>query len=145
MLSPARKLARQHRIDDVVEFVGFVRDRALLVDILSSCDVCISPEPMNPLNDQSTLIKIAEYMAVGKPIVAFDLSETRVTAGEAAVYAHTIEEFASAIAELLEDPERRGRMGRLGRERVLESLTWAASERSLLAAYDRALERVSAR
>jgi glycosyltransferase involved in cell wall biosynthesis len=145
MLPRARALAAELELDDAVEFVGFIDDRERLADLLASCDVCLSPEPKNRLNDASTLIKVAEYMALGKPVVAFDLKETRVTAGDAAVYAASVDEFAGAIAKLLDDPRRRDRMGRLGRERVLSSLSWARSEESLLAAYDRAVGHASAR
>ena len=145
VLTRARALAAELGLAEVVEFVGFVSDRERFVQLLASCDVCISPEPRNPLNDVSTLIKVAEYMAVGKPVVAFDLRETRFTAGDAAVYAQSVETFAQAIDELLDDAERRERMGRVGRERVVTSLSWSRSKESLLAAYDRALERAAAR
>jgi glycosyltransferase involved in cell wall biosynthesis len=145
MLTHARELATELGLSEVVEFVGFVGDRERLVRLLASCDVCISPEPMNQLNDHSTLIKVAEYMALGKPIVAFDLGETRFTASDAAIYVRSVAAFAEAIDELLDDGERRERMGRLGRERVLSSLSWAQSEENLLAAYDRAIHRASTR
>ena len=145
MLSPARALASKRGIADAVDFVGYIRGRERLVRLLASCDVCISPEPINPLNDRSTLLKIAEYMAVGRPIVAFSLQETRLTAGDAALFADSIKGFADAIDELLADGERRERMGRTGRERVLASLSWASSEATLVAAYDRALERAGRR
>lgn len=145
MLGPARLRAEQHGIADVVDFLGYVRDRERLVQILSSCDVCISPEPPNPLNDRSTLLKVAEYMAVGRPLVAFELGETRTTAGDAAVFARSIDGFAAAIDGLFEDDERREAMGRAGRERAVSTLSWARSEESLVAAYERALERAAAR
>jgi glycosyltransferase involved in cell wall biosynthesis len=145
MLLPARALADELRIADAVEFVGFIDDKARLVEILSSCDVCISPEPPNPLNDHSTLIKVAEYMAMEKPIVAFDLGETRITAKDSAVLVRSTDEFATEIGLLLDDPARRERLGRRGRERVLSSLSWQRSEEHLLAAYTRALERARAR
>jgi glycosyltransferase involved in cell wall biosynthesis len=145
MLPHARDRAKALGIADVVDFAGFVESRERLVDLLASCDVCISPEPKNPLNDQSTLIKVAEYMAVGKPIVAFDLHETRTTAQGAATFVNSIEDFATEIGSLFDDPARRERMGQIGRERVLTSLGWQRSEERLLAAYARALERSNAR
>src|SRR5262249_13233041 len=116
-----------------------------VVEIIASCDVCLSPEPRNPLNDNSTLIKVAEYMAVGRPIVAFDLKETATTANGAAVLVSNETEWAAALDELLDDPERRSRMGDEGRARVLGELSWRHSESSLLAAYERALERARRR
>jgi len=101
----------------------------------------LSPEPRSPLNEASTFIKIAEYMAVERPVVAYDLTESRFSAGTAAVYASPddVECFASRIHELLDDPERRAAMGRLGRARVLSELSWERSKEALLAAYDRVL------
>jgi glycosyltransferase involved in cell wall biosynthesis len=129
-------------LDEHVSFMGYVSDRERIVRLIASCDVCISPEPRNPLNEKSTLMKVAEYMAVGRPVVAFDLTETRRTAGDAATYAQRDDPaaFADAISRLLDDPAERARMGSMGRSRAVESLSWRTSEDALLAAYDRALE-----
>ena len=90
----------------MIDFVGFVDSRERLVEILASCDVCISPEPKNRLNEHSTLIKVAEYMAVGKPIVAFDLHETRTTAqGAATLVTHlSISQTRSARCSTIRHP-----------------------------------------
>ena len=95
----------------------------------------------DPLNDASTLIKIGEYMAAGRPIVSFDLQESRITAGEAALYAEPNDEssFAAGIDELLDDQERRSRMGELGRKRVERLYSWEHSKAALLAVYERAV------
>jgi glycosyltransferase involved in cell wall biosynthesis len=126
----------------MVEFTGRVPD-ATVQAYLSSADVCLAPDPKNPLNDVSTMNKIVEYMAMSRPIVSFDLREARVSAGDAAVYAtpNDEREFAGLVSELLDDPERRERMGRLGRERVERSLSWATSRERLLAAYADVLSR----
>ena len=65
---------------------------------LSTADVCLSPDPHNPLNDVSTMNKVLEYMAMGRPIVSFDLREARVSAGDAAVYVPANDEQAFAVA-----------------------------------------------
>ncbi|MFB7758181.1 glycosyltransferase, partial [Streptomyces sp. NPDC056121] len=108
-----------------------------LVRYLSTADVCLSPDPRNPLNDVSTMNKVLEYMAMSRPIVSFDLREARVSAGDAAVYAPANDEaaFAELIALLLDDPERRARMGKIGQERISGQLSWQNSQASLLAAY----------
>ena len=87
--------------------------------------------------------KIVEYMAMSRPLVSFDLIEARVSAGDAALYAtpNDEREFARLIAELLDDPERRARMGALGRRRVEQELSWEHSRRHLLEAYDTLLAR----
>jgi glycosyltransferase involved in cell wall biosynthesis len=123
-----------------VEFTGRIPDEDLL-RYLSTADVCLAPDPMNPLNDVSTMNKIMEYMAMARPIVSFDLREARVSAGDAALYAPANDEpaFAKLIAELLDDPERRRRMGEIGQARVSGPLSWENSRKALLAAYDAAL------
>jgi glycosyltransferase involved in cell wall biosynthesis len=145
-LPAARASAQRLELGEAVDFLGFVQDRERLTQLIASCDVCISPEPRNVLNEHSTLVKVAEYLAVGRPVVAFDLKETRRTARDAAAYAPAddAQSFSTTIDTLLDDPSRRQRMSEAGKERA-ESLRWEHSERALLAAYDRALERASIR
>lgn len=130
------ELSRRLGLDGQVQFTGRVPD-ADLVRYLSTADVCLSPDPRNPLNDVSTMNKVLEYMAMGRPIVSFDLKEARVSAGDAAVYAPANDEseFAKSIALLLDDPELRARMGKTGQERIGGELSWRNSQASLLAAY----------
>jgi glycosyltransferase involved in cell wall biosynthesis len=144
MLPRLRELASELRLDNHVEFCGFVADEDVRRAICSA-DVCLAPDPRNPYTDCSTLIKIAEYMALSRPIVSYDLTETRVTAGDAAVFAHNNDplEFAARIDELLEDPERRRALGAEGRARVERGLAWEHSEPRLLAAYIKATEKRS--
>jgi glycosyltransferase involved in cell wall biosynthesis len=125
---------------DCVEFPGRVSDE-FLQTCLSTADVCLSPDPRNPLNDVSTMNKVVEYMAMGKPLVSFDLIEARVSAGDAAVYASADDEaqFAKLLDELLDDPERRAEMGRIGRRRVENELSWATSRENLVSFYARVL------
>ncbi|QLH25403.1 glycosyltransferase family 4 protein [Streptomyces sp. Rer75] len=130
------ELSRRLGLSEQVQFTGRIPD-ADLVRYLSTADVCLSPDPRNPLNDVSTMNKVLEYMAMGRPIVSFDLREARVSAGDAAVYAPANDEaqFAGLIALLLDDPEKRARMGKLGQERISGPLSWRNSQASLLAAY----------
>ncbi|EWM13328.1 glycosyltransferase family 4 protein [Kutzneria sp. 744] len=133
-------LSHELGLDDLVEFTGRVSDADLL-RYLSAADVCLAPDPLNPLNDVSTMNKIMEYMAMSKPIVSFDLVEARVSADEAAVYAAANDEseFAKLVVKLLDDPAERKRMGELGRARVAGPLSWENSRKALLAAYAAAL------
>jgi glycosyltransferase involved in cell wall biosynthesis len=133
-------LADKLGLADVVEFTGRIPDEDL-VRYLSTADVCLSPDPHNPLNDVSTMNKVMEYMAMSRPIVSFELREARVSAGDAAVYApaNDEQEFAKLTARLLDDPEERARMGKLGKERVEGPLAWGNSQKALLAAYEAAL------
>lgn len=134
------RLSRELGLADQVEFTGRVPD-ADLVRWLSSADVCLSPDPCNPLNDVSTMNKVLEYMVMGRPIVSFDLKEARVSAGEAAVYAAGDDElaFARLVAQLLDDPEQRSQMGKFGQERINGPLAWRNSQAALLAAYEAAV------
>jgi glycosyltransferase involved in cell wall biosynthesis len=118
-----------------------------LLAVLNTADVCVSPDPKNAMNDISTMNKVVEYMTLKKPVVQFDLSEGRASAGEAALYATANDpaDFARRIAELLDDPARRAAMGELGRARVEGGLSWAHSAPRLIAAYERALEKAGRR
>lgn len=124
-----------------VEFTGRIPDEDL-VRYLSTADVCLSPDPLNPLNDVSTMNKVMEYMAMSKPIVSFELREARVSAGDAAVYAPANDEsaFAELVSQLLDDPEERVRMGKLGQARVAGALSWENSAKNLIAAYEHAVK-----
>jgi glycosyltransferase involved in cell wall biosynthesis len=135
-------LAGELKLSDHVTFTGRIPDDDLL-RYLSTSDVCLAPDPMNPLNDVSTMNKIMEYMAMSRPIVSFDLREARVSAGDAALYATANDEseFATLIAKLLDEPGERARMGELGRQRVAGPLSWDNSRKALISAYDRALAR----
>jgi len=121
-----------------VEFTGRVPDE-LVKRILSTADVGLSPDPKNPLNDVSTMNKTMEYMAFELPVVAFDLRETRVSAGDAAVYAkpNDVHEYARAIVALIDDENRRAELGKLGRVRVEEELAWSHQERAYVGVYER--------
>lgn len=135
------RLSAELGIEDRVEFVGWLGDEQI-ARLLSSADVCLAPEPQSPLNDVSTMIKIAEYMAMSRPVVAYGLRESRFSAGEAGAYAdaNDVASYATRIDELLSDPARRLQMGRIGRERVEQELSWEHSERHLAAAYRSVLD-----
>jgi glycosyltransferase involved in cell wall biosynthesis len=119
-----------------VEFTGRAPDE-LVGRIMSTADVGLSPDPKNPLNDVSTMNKTMEYMSFELPVVAFDLHETRVSAGEAAVYAtpNDVADYATAIVDLMDDEPRRARLGKLGRTRVEQELAWSRQERAYLGVY----------
>jgi glycosyltransferase involved in cell wall biosynthesis len=119
-----------------VEFTGRAPDD-LVTRILSTADIGLSPDPKNPLNDLSTMNKSMEYMAFELPVVAFDLRETRVSAGDAAVYVkpNVVQLYAEAIVELMDDEAKRSRMGRLGRARVEQELAWSHQQDAYLGVY----------
>jgi glycosyltransferase involved in cell wall biosynthesis len=137
-----RELASSLGLDDHVTFTGRIPDAELLAQ-LSTADVALSPDPHNPLNDVSTMNKVLEYMAVGLPIVSFDLREARVSAGEAARYVacNDTDAFAAAASALLDDPAEREERGRIGQLRVAGPLSWDESKTQLLASYAQAMGR----
>jgi len=132
------QLTKELGLEDVVEFTGRIPDAGVEA-ILSTADVCVGPDPKNPLNDVSTMNKILEYMALGRPIVAFDLRETRYSAGEGALYArpNEVTDLAACIEELLRDPARRAAMGEYNRRRFQNGMAWDYSRVRLLEAYER--------
>jgi glycosyltransferase involved in cell wall biosynthesis len=146
MLEELREQVRREGLADDVTFTGRVPDE-FVRRVLSTADVAISPDPANDFNEYCTMNKTLEYMAVGVPVVAFDLEETRVSAADAAVYATPNDPagLANLTMELLDDPERRARMGEIGRARVAGDLSWTNSARNLLAAYEEATDHADRR
>jgi glycosyltransferase involved in cell wall biosynthesis len=142
-LSGLRQMAKEKNLEGTVNFTGRISDKDLL-DVLSTADVCVNPDKPCEMNDISTMIKIAEYMALGKPIVQFNLKEGRFTAGEASLYSNNenqVEDFADKILWLLEHPQECRRMGELGRMRVEQKLAWEYSIARLVEAYQRAFDK----
>jgi glycosyltransferase involved in cell wall biosynthesis len=135
-LQDLRDLAGTLQLNDCAELTGFVSEEDLQAN-LAAADICVDPDPSSPLNDVSTWTKVMEYMACAKPIVAFDLKETRFSARDAAIYVepNNETEFAKAIAQLMEQPELRKQMGAYGRRRVEDELQWAKVGSNLLTAY----------
>ncbi len=136
-LREMRELARELQVAEYVTFAGRVPDAELLA-MLNTAEVCVNPDLANDMNDISTMNKIMEYMALGKPIVQFDLVEGRFSAREASLYARRNDaaDFAEKIVALLDDEEKRKAMGESGRRRVENELEWRYEAPKLLAAYD---------
>ena len=138
-LPEIKKLARELGIEEKIWFAGWVSDMDAYFRYLSTADICVSPEPSNRYNDRSTFVKIMEYMLAGKPIVAFDLPESRVSAEGAALYAspNNPADFAAQLAALMNDEALRKTMGELGRRRIETKLAWQHWVPNLAAVYGR--------
>ena len=136
-LEEMKAYAAELGIEDYVTFTGRVPDNELL-EMLNTADVCVNPDVANEMNDKSTMNKIMEYMALGKPIVQFDLTEGRFSAQESSMYARNndVADMAEKILYLLDRPEERAMMGEIGKRRVESELEWRHEEPKLLAAYD---------
>lgn len=142
-LKRLQKMLEVKDLKDMVNFTGIV-PAAELLEILSTADVCVNPDKPCEMNDISTMIKIMEYMALGKPIVQFNSKEGRFSAQEASVYADTgnqVADFSNKILGLLDRPDERKRMGEFGRRRIEKELAWKYSVPPLLAAYERAFHK----
>ncbi len=118
-------LAQTLKVDEHVIFTGRIPDEPAL-EILSTADICLSPDPYNPLNNISTMNKIMEYMALGKPIVSFDLKEAKYSAQDTALYVenNNVGAFADGMVRLFRDRDLARRMGERGRELVEKKLSW---------------------
>ncbi len=133
-----RKLANEKNLNDCVLFTGRVSDSVML-DYLNTADVCINSDKYNTMNDKSTMNKIMEYMALGKPIVQFDLKEGRYSAQDASLYAKPDDcmDMARKVRYLLNNPQVRKEMGMYGRNRIVNELNWDKSEKILTEAFDK--------
>lgn len=144
-LASLRSMTEEKGLGDIVQFTGRIPDAELL-EILSTADLCVNPDRPCEMNSMSTMIKIMEYMAIGKPIVQFEGVEGRYSAQESSLYCNGHgnigADFAEKIAWLLDRPDERRRMGELGRRRVEEQLAWEHSVPNLLEAYDRAFSKM---
>lgn len=137
---PAVKVQIQGlRVQDRIFFTGWIADSNQYLRYLNTADICVSPDPPTVYNDRSTFIKIMDYMAAGKPIVAFDLAETRYSAQDSALYSPAGDErqFAMCLAKLMDQPELRNTLGKRGQSRVREQLAWQYSAQTLLVAYEK--------
>jgi glycosyltransferase involved in cell wall biosynthesis len=137
-LERVRAEAAEMGVSDMVEFTGRVPNEQLR-EVLSTADVCVNPDEYNEMNDKSTMNKVMEYMAMGKPVVQFDLREGRASAGESSLYCSPNDavDLGEKILWLLDRPEERERMGHLGRERVIHELAWQYEKPKYVALYDR--------
>ena len=136
-LEELKTLSVSMGIDDIVTFTGRAPDDIML-DYLNTADICVNPDEYNPMNDKSTMNKVLEYMALGKPIVQFDLIEGKYSAKEASVYANPNDavDMAKKIVELLDNPQKRQEMSVYGRKRIVEELSWEHTSKALLAGYE---------
>lgn len=133
-------------LDAYFTFTGALYGPDLLA-ALNAIDIGVAPDPKNAMNDISTMNKVMEYMTLEKPLVQFDLTEGKASAGDASLYARANDplDFAAKVAELIGDPQQAEAMGKRGRKRVLERLSWAHSIPNLLAAYERIFTRMGRR
>jgi glycosyltransferase involved in cell wall biosynthesis len=145
-LPAIKALAEAKGVSDYFTFYGRVDDLTFL-SVLNTADICVNADRCCAMNDKSTMNKILEYMALGKPIVQFEQTEGRRSAGGASLYARSnnVADFAMKIDMLLGDPELRRDMGAIGRERMIRQFSWAHSAPALLRAYQKAFEPKTAR
>ena len=133
--------AEEMGLGPIVHFTGRISDEQLW-SYLSTADLCVDPDPFTEWSNMSTMNKIIEYMAFGRPIVAFDLVENRRSAESAAVYVEGNDDAAlgRAMRELLLNVEQRQNMSQFARTRFREELAWENSEQRLIATYRQLLD-----
>ncbi len=139
-LDDLKALTNEKGLADFITFTGRAPDQELF-EVLSTMVLGVNPDRVNAMNDKSTMNKIMEYMSLEKPMVQFDVTEGKFSAGEASLYAEPNDpiDLANKIAELVDDPGKRAEMGKFGRTRVVEELNWQHQIDPLLAAYKQAL------
>ena len=135
-LNYLRKLSENMNLSSYINFTGFIPDKEKL-EILSSSDICVNPDIPCEFNNKSTMVKIMEYMALGKPIVQFDPKEGRFSAQEASLYAKkgSIKDFSEKILTIINNEDLGKKMGDIGFKRIRDKLDWKYSIPNLLKAY----------
>ena len=135
-----KNLVTELKLEDFIIFTGRIPDEPAF-EILSTADVCLSPDPYNPLNDKSTMTKVMEYMALGKPIVSFKLKEAQYSAQDSAIYVdnNDAKAFAEGILQIIDNPDAAKEMGEKGKKRVEEFLSWQIQSEKLIETYKFAL------
>jgi glycosyltransferase involved in cell wall biosynthesis len=136
LMPRVRERLRQDGTENVVRLTGRVA-RSEVPALVAAFDVALAPYPAEGAAYFSPL-KIFEYMAAGRAILATDAGQSaELLAGGAGVLLapEPIDDWADRIATLLDDPEERRRMGAAARERVGRDHTWEANARRILAAF----------
>lgn len=122
-----------------VRFHGYLGPAAF-VPILAACQFTVSPDPPTPFNDVSTMVKVLDSLAIGRPVVAFDLRETTRLVGDGGVILGeaSAASLSATIIDLLRRPDEVGRLAESASKRP-ETLRmgWVHSAETLIAAYDR--------
>lgn len=136
-LESAKQLSAELGLTGYVDFKGQIFDREKVKEYLWSSNIGVEPALCNDANEHSTFIKVMEFMAAGKPVVAFDLKETRYSADGSAILVslNEVKEFAVAIKTLLENSQLRKNLGKAGMERVKKELNWGKASLNLIEAY----------
>lgn len=139
-VSRLKSMVAQKKLESWVNFTGRIPGEEL-AKYLSTADVGVASDPLNPMNDKSTMGKVLEYMAFNLPVVQYEVTEGRRSAGEASLYARPNDpvDFADKILQLIDSDELRQRMGAIGRQRIEQIFNWEIDRKSLLDAYAKAL------
>jgi len=131
-------LADRLGLSDVVTFTGYLSGDELMA-ALSTFDIGVIPDPVNPYNDKISMNKVFEYSALGVPSVAYPLSETRRLLGSTARDADeaTPRGLARACLTLIDDDAARLACGREAKALSDEQFNWTRESEKYVAAYAR--------
>ncbi len=141
-LPRVKKLCAELRLNPYFNFTGYIYDRHMVEKCIEAADICLETAPYSEANGKSTFIKVMEYMAAGKPLVAFDLDETRYSAQGSALFIEqgNLRAFAEAIETLIRDPALREQLGKNGQSRIQKVLNWKTSSKELMRTYENLFE-----
>ena len=137
-LQRVQRLCDELGVRSFFTFTGYIHDRRIVQEHIEEADICLETAPDNEANRKSTFIKVMEYMLSGKPVIAFDLDETRFTVEKAGVLVepNNLMHFANAIQELIENPSKRRWLGQMARSRILDGLNWSNASKEMIRAYE---------
>ena len=135
-MAAMQALSAELGLTDYVTFTGYLEGETFY-RLLATADIGLCPDPKNDFNDKLSMNKVLEYMAFRLPVVQFDLNEGHYLVGDAAYYAgdNDPKQLAEGVVTLLDDPERRQKMGDYGRERILKEFSWESQEQTYLGVY----------
>ncbi len=135
-----KNLVKSLAIEKNIIFTNSIPHSAIPTHI-AAADVCVACFEDNDITRCKSPLKIAEYLASGKAIVASNVGEVRNMVGGAGILteAGNSVDLAGPIIKVLKDEALRIQMGLRARERSLRKYNWRVSAENLLKAYDMAL------
>ncbi|MBA3064160.1 glycosyltransferase family 4 protein, partial [Candidatus Woesearchaeota archaeon] len=136
-LSRLKGLAKDLEITDKVIFTGAV-EYSLVPKYIAAADVAVACFEDNDLTRSKSPLKIVEYMASGKAIVASDVGEVPIMLDGCGILTEpgNVYSLANGIIRFLEDEKLRKECERKARKRAEKEYKWEVTADNLLRAYE---------
>jgi len=133
-----RKLTHDLGISDNIIFTGAVTHQRI-PEFIAAADVCVASFRDTPVTRCKSPLKIVEYLASGKAIVASNVAEVRRMLGGAGLLVNpgNFYDLADGIVRLLGDRTLRDCLGKFARRRAERRYNWAVTTSSLISAYNK--------